>query len=227
MKPTAVVFDLDGTLIDSRRDLAAAINALRADLGLAPVPLADIGEMVGEGARVLVRRALRGERPEDDLPAAQARFLEHYDRLCLETTRPYPGMVELLAALAAERPLALLTNKPERQTKKLLAALDLAPRFRVVVGGDTLSVRKPDPATLAHIATVLAVPPSSLILVGDSRIDLDTAIAAGSACALVTWGYGTCTAADLARATAVAHDAAELARALGANQTRKSRSWSP
>lgn len=217
MTPAAIAFDLDGTLIDSRRDLAAAINALRSDLDLAPLPLAEIGEMVGEGARVLVRRALRGERPEDDLPAAQARFLEHYDRLCLETTRPYPGMVELLAALAAERPLALLTNKPERQTRKLLAALDLAPRFRVVVGGDTLAVRKPDPATLVHVAAALDVVPSALTLVGDSRIDLETALAAGCPCVLVSWGYGTCTAAELARATSVARDAAELARALGAS----------
>lgn len=210
----AIVFDLDGTLVDSRGDLAAAVDAVRRDLGLAPLAPGAIEAMVGEGARLLVERALGGERGPEAIEPALAAFFGHYDRLCLRTTRAFPGVGEALSALASLRPLAVLTNKPERFAVRILAALDLARHFQLVVGGDTLPVRKPDPATLRHVAEQLRLPPSACLLVGDSRIDAETAARAGAPFVHVRWGYGREEAADEARAIAAVEQSTELASIL-------------
>lgn len=186
----ALVFDLDGTLVDSRADLAAAVDAVRRDLGLAPLPAGAIEGMVGEGARLLVERALDGETRESVIAPALSAFFSHYDRLCLVSTRPYAGVPAALAALAGRVPLALLTNKPERFAVRILEALGLAGHFRQVVGGDTLPQRKPDPAPLRHVAAALGAPLERTLLVGDSRIDAETAARAGAPFAHVRWGYG-------------------------------------
>jgi phosphoglycolate phosphatase len=192
-----VVFDLDGTLVDSRRDLATAVNRLREEMGLAALGVAAVEAMVGEGARVLVERAL-ADAGGGNIPAerALARFIAHYDACCLDTTVAYAGIPELLRDLSARLPLAVLTNKPEGMTRKILEHLGLAAGFRLVVGGDSLPARKPDPAGLWHIARALARPPGDLVLVGDSRFDAETARAAGCRLLLVEWGYGR--SADLA-----------------------------
>jgi len=190
-RAAAVAFDLDGTLVDSRRDLATAVNRLRADLGLPPLAVDRVERMVGEGAGVLVARALADA---GTLAISGARALEifvgHYDACCLDTTAPYPGIAALLPALAARLPLAILTNKPMAATRKLLAHFDWLGLFRTVVAGDTLPERKPDPAGIRHIADRLGVAQSGIVLVGDSRFDAETAAAAGCALVLVEWGYG-------------------------------------
>jgi phosphoglycolate phosphatase len=215
--PAAIVFDLDGTLVDSRRDLAAAVNRTRAAYGLPVLELAEITAMVGEGARNLVARALGRDLSAVD--QALERFFGFYREGLLDTTPAYPGVPELLAALAGRRPLAVLTNKPEGFTRRILAGLDLAGRFREVVGGDSLAARKPDPAGLREIARRLGVPAADLLLVGDSRIDAATAAAAGCRFALVTWGFAD--AAEIAAIRRgdppphlVAGDAAALGRGL-------------
>lgn len=210
----ALAFDLDGTLVDSRRDLAAAINVVRAARGLAPHALPAVEGMVGDGVVMLVRRAFP-ELDDAALPAAIAEFLTAYERGCLDTTRPYPGIEALLAAAARRWPLAVLTNKPERLAIRVLAGLGLAGRFQVVVGGDSLPVRKPDPATLLLVAGRLRVPAARLPLVGDSRVDLATARGAGAPVIAVTWGYGRLTAEDLAGANGVARSVPALAALLG------------
>jgi len=209
----ALAFDLDGTLVDSRRDLANAINAVRAARGLAPHGLAAVEGMVGDGVTVLVRRAFR-ELDDAAIPEALSAFLAEYERGCLETTRPYPGIEELLAAAAGRWPLAVLTNKPERLAVEVIGGLGLAGFFRAVVGGDTLPVRKPDPATLLLVAGRLRVAATALPLVGDSRVDLATARGAGAPAVAVTWGYGRLTAEDLAGADGAAGSVAELAALL-------------
>ena len=198
--PAALVFDLDGTLIDSRRDLATAVNRTREELGLAPLELAEIVGMVGEGARRLVEKALRGEvplearklsrrAPIDRFEEVFRRYLEHYRAVLLDTTRPYDGIPEALSRLAARYPLAVLTNKPEDLSRAVLAGLGLLEHFAEVLGGDSLPSRKPDPAGLLRLADRFGAAPAGVLLVGDSAIDAATARAAGARFALVTWGF--------------------------------------
>jgi phosphoglycolate phosphatase len=185
-----VVFDLDGTLIDSRRDLADAANALIAELGGAPLTEDQVAAMVGEGAGVLVRRLLRATGLAADARTALARFLELYDDRLLVHTRPYDGIPETLAALAAGTPLAVLTNKPTRATERILSGLGLSGYFRDVIGGDTPLGRKPDPAGLVELMSRAGARLDETWLVGDSRIDLETARRAGVCICLARYGFG-------------------------------------
>lgn len=185
-----IVFDLDGTLIDSRRDLADAINALLEDLGARPLPIDAVAGMVGEGAAVLVRRALAASGLEPDAPGALERFLAHYDRRLVAHTQPYDGMVEALQSLTHSSVLAVLTNKPARATGTILDALGLAPFFDHVVGGDTPHGRKPDPAGLIHLMKTAGADPGATVLVGDSPIDRETAWRAGTGICLARYGFG-------------------------------------
>jgi len=193
-----VVFDLDGTLVDSRRDLADAANALIVERGGAPLDVDQVAAMVGEGAALLVRRALTAAQvTRDDLDAALARFLELYDERLLAHTRVYDGTREALDALHGRVPLAVLTNKPQHHTDGVLDGLDLARYFRWVIGGDTAHGRKPDPAGLNYLMSAAGTTAATTIMVGDSAIDWRTARAAGARCCLVRYGFGFRTAAPL------------------------------
>jgi phosphoglycolate phosphatase len=185
-----VVFDLDGTLIDSRRDLADATNALLLDLGAAPLPIDAVAAMVGEGAAVLVRRALRSASLRAVPDGALERFLALYDERLLVNTRPYDGMIDALRTLAGRFTLAVLTNKPTRQSKTILDALELSPYFSHLIGGDTTLGRKPDPAGLLRLVSDASADVATTVLVGDSRIDLETARRAGTRVCLARYGFG-------------------------------------
>ena len=186
-----LVFDLDGTLIDSRRDLADAANALIVERGGEALTVDAITAMVGEGAVLLVRRALKAAGLErDDIEAALARFLELYDERLLVHTRLYGGTREALEALAPRATLAILTNKPQGPTERILDGLGIAPFFRWVVGGDTAHGRKPEPGGLNHLMAVAGTGTSETVMVGDSAIDLRTARAAGTRICLVRYGFG-------------------------------------
>ncbi len=192
VRPAALVFDLDGTLIDSRRDITTAINRMRADLGLAPLSLERVVTMVGEGVKVLVRRALAdwGEEPVPGrFKTILDKYVEYYRGVCLDTTKAYPGVEEMLAELAPTYPMALLSNKAESLSVWILEELDLAWRFKAMLGGDSLPTRKPNPAGLRALADRFNVPVESLMLIGDSRVDQETARNAGCAFALVEWGF--------------------------------------
>jgi phosphoglycolate phosphatase len=190
-----IVFDLDGTLVDSRRDLADAANELVAERGGTPLTEEAVGDMVGEGARVLVGRALRAAGLEADAEGATlfqrlARFLEIYDRRLLHHTKPYAGIVEALAAAKQHARLAVLTNKPTRATDAVLNGLGLRSFFDDVVGGDGEWLRKPDPAGLQYLIERSGSTASRTLLVGDSAIDHETAARAGVRCCLATYGFG-------------------------------------
>jgi phosphoglycolate phosphatase len=190
LQPSALIFDLDGTLIDSRRDITTAVNRTREAYGLPPLALEQVVTMVGEGARVLLERAL----PEPELPAerideALALYLASYREVCLDQTRPYPGIEEMLAQLAPEYPMALLSNKGEELSRIVLQGLGLDRFFREVLGGDSLPTRKPDPSGLRLLAERLGAPVERVLLVGDTRIDAETARQAGCLFALVEWGF--------------------------------------
>ena len=214
-RPAALVFDLDGTLIDSRRDITTAINRMRAQFGLPRLPLEAVVTMVGEGARRLVERALGPGFPPDRVDEALARYLDHYEDVCLQQTRPYPGIAEMLEVLSGRYPLALLSNKGEALSRKVLDGLGLSRFFREILGGDSLPTRKPDPAGLNLLAERLGLPAGRLLLVGDTWIDAETARNAGCAFALVEWGFPRPPKPDGVKADLKVARAGELAAALG------------
>jgi phosphoglycolate phosphatase len=186
-----IVFDLDGTLIDSRRDIAYAANQLLVECGAQALPEPQVGRMVGEGAATLIARAFRAsgvERPPDAL----ARFVEIYERHLTDSTRPYDGIIGALETLADRATLALLTNKPLRPTMTILERLGLAAFFPSsrVVGGDGPFPRKPDPAGLRDLLRVANAAPEGAVLVGDSVIDCRTARAAAVSICLARYGFG-------------------------------------
>jgi phosphoglycolate phosphatase len=185
-----IVFDLDGTLIDSRSDLADATNAMLVELGAAPLSTDAVARMVGEGAPVLVRRALTAAGLDPETPDALNRFLACYDDRLLIQTRTYDGMVETLARLRHSCSLAVLTNKPSRATTRILAGLKIEHYFDGVVGGDTDYGRKPNPAGLYHLIDAAGATPQSTVLVGDSPVDLETARRAGVRICLARYGFG-------------------------------------
>ena len=185
-----IVFDLDGTLIDSRRDLADATNRLIEESGGAPLSEEAITSMVGDGAAVLVRRALAAASLDMDPSLALARFLEIYESCLLAHTRPYPGIEEALGSLAGTFRLAVLTNKPSRATRDILAGLDLLRWFDDVVGGDSQFPRKPDPAALLDLLSRARATAATTLMVGDSPVDLETARRAGTEICLARYGFG-------------------------------------
>jgi len=186
-----IVFDLDGTLVDSRKDIADAANLLLESCDAAPLPEDTIGRMVGDGAATLVARAFvaAGQAPPPD---ALARFLDLYGRRLLAHTRPYPHMPETLEALSRRAPLAVLTNKPIAATREILSGLDLARYFAAdrVLGGDGPLPRKPEPAGLLRLAADAGVEAAMTLFVGDSVIDWRTARRAGSRICLARYGFG-------------------------------------
>jgi phosphoglycolate phosphatase len=194
-----IAFDLDGTLVDSRRDLADSANQLLAELGGAPLPQDTIARMVGEGAALLVRRALAAARVTDVRATfaeatapkgALQRFLEIYDTRLLNHTDVYDGMADVVRYARTIGRVAVLTNKPSAPSARILDGLDIADLFDAVVGGDGPLPRKPDPAALVELMRASGAEPSTTLLVGDSAIDHETATRAGVSCCLVSFGFG-------------------------------------
>jgi phosphoglycolate phosphatase len=198
------VFDLDGTLIDSRYDLVSAVNATLAHRGLAPLSEDLIVSYIGDGAEDLIRRSLESA----GMPAPVIRegfadtmrwFLAYYGDHCLDRTVAYPGALALLDALKArELPMAILTNKPEKPALKILEHLGILGHFTHVIPGDGPLGKKPDPAGLAYILGSVNTAPLTSVLVGDSLQDLQTARAAGTAFVAFRGGLGDAAAIEAA-----------------------------
>jgi len=185
-----LLFDLDGTLIDSAPDLAGAANRLRADHGLEPLPLDQLRPMVGSGARGMVGVAFGVAPGEARFEALRDAFLAHYEAGLLERTQPFDGVPELLSALdAAGIAWGIVTNKATRFTAPIVAGLGLAQRAGVVVCGDTTPHAKPHPEPLLHAARALGLAPGSVAYVGDDLRDAQAARAAGMPMLAATWGY--------------------------------------
>jgi len=190
MTTELIVFDLDGTLVDSRRDIADSANAVLEECGVAPHSEEAIGEMVGDGAAMLIARAF--EAAHAPMPAdALDRFLRIYDGRLLRFTRPYDGIPALLAALETRYWLAVLTNKPLGATRAILDGVHLASYFGDrVLGGDGPQPRKPDPSGLLTLVDRASVPAGRTMMVGDSHVDLRTAHAAGARACIARYGFG-------------------------------------
>lgn len=207
------VFDLDGTLIDSARDLAESIGELLGSYGAAPLPLSEVVTMVGEGAPILVRRALARAGLRAGADEALARFTTIYDRRLLDHTVAYPGIPEALALAIQHGPLAVLTNKPLGPSIGVLEALGLRGYFSRVIGGDSEHGRKPDPAGL--LALQALAPGAPLVMVGDSPADWKVAVNAGCAFVFARYGFGAAKFGDTPPATPhVIDHARELPRVL-------------
>ncbi|EHS53694.1 Phosphoglycolate phosphatase [Rhizobium sp. PDO1-076] len=193
MTQTTIVFDLDGTLVDTAPDLVASLNHTIAIHDLAPVGYGDLTHLVGQGARVMIARAfaLRGV-PLDDaqLPALLERFINHYKSGMPGESRPYPGLVAALERLAAEGfTLAVCTNKMEELARPLIEKLGLTHHFAAITGGDTFAVRKPDAGHLTGTIEKAGGNPRRALMIGDSVNDILAARNAGIPSVAVPFGY--------------------------------------
>jgi phosphoglycolate phosphatase len=186
-----VIFDLDGTLVNSLGDLAASMNAVLASLGYPQHPTAPYRRFVGDGIAMLVRRALPPDVVDDDLVARCVGLMRaEYARRQTDTTLPYPGIPELLATLARQRRLsAVLSNKPDGPTRELVRDLLAPHRFDAVRGARPETPLKPDPTAALEIATELDAEPERTAFVGDTNIDMATARNAGMTAVGATWGF--------------------------------------
>jgi phosphoglycolate phosphatase len=208
-----VVFDLDGTLVDSRRDIAEAANHALVKNGLAPLPHAELESYVGDGAALLMARAARLDVEHEKTRVMVADFLDYYTAHPIDHTGVMPGALEALDALA-RYPLGVCTNKPRRTSLAVLQGLALAGRFKSVVAGDDLPTRKPDPAMVLEAARQLGVPVAQLVMVGDGPQDVLAGRSAGAITVGVRGGIQ-----ELARLAAAEPDAlidtlADLPRAI-------------
>lgn len=210
-----IAFDLDGTLIDSRRDLADAANALIVEYGGAPLSEEAIGRMVGEGAALLVRRALDAAGLGQH-PGALTRFLDIYDATLLNHTHLYEGVIDAVRRARQRARVAVLTNKPTQPSERILDALGVRDLFDEVIGGDGPHPRKPDPAALMAMIASAEATTATTMLVGDSAVDLETARRAGVQCCLVSYGFGfqNLPRERLDGSEIVAADSAALTRAI-------------
>lgn len=191
MKPAyeLLVFDLDGTLIDSTQDLAQSVNATRMDAGLPALSTATVASYVGDGAEMLIRRALGCRASDAQVARGLAYFLQYYRDHMLDHTVLYPGVREALATWsAAGLAMAVLTNKPERFSRDLVAGLGLGEVFARVYGGNSLRTKKPEPHGLRRIMRELGFSPDRTLMIGDSAVDVLTARNAGTDCAGVSYG---------------------------------------
>jgi len=201
-----VVFDLDGTLADTAPDLTAALNHALGEMGRPPVPAEDVRHMVGHGARALLQKGLAATGAVSEALVEQGFpiFLAHYEAHIADLTRPFPGVEQALDALAADGVrLAVCTNKLESLTHKFIAAIGWEGRFAAIVGGDTLAVRKPDPAPLFEAIARAGGGPAAFV--GDSITDTDTAKAAHIPCVALSFGFADRPAGELGADRVIDH----------------------
>jgi phosphoglycolate phosphatase len=184
-----IVFDLDGTLIDSSKDLALAMNATREHLGMPPIAPELVYSFVGNGVRVLVQRALGSEASEELVDRGHRFFISHYGTHATDNTHLYPGVDDVLARLSAKHQLAILTNKPEQISQNIAKALGIATYFRKIYGGDRFETKKPDPVGLLAIMHDLETNAAQTLMIGDSTVDIQTARNASVKSCGVMWGF--------------------------------------
>ncbi|MBB5751071.1 phosphoglycolate phosphatase [Prosthecomicrobium pneumaticum] len=209
MTSPILVFDLDGTLVDTADDLVATLNVVLEEAGLGGVTGAQTRAMVGHGARVLIERALAAkgaERAPDEVDALLARYIKHYGANIAVASRPFPGVEAALDRFSARGfALAVCTNKLEHLSLRLLDALGLSPRFAAICGADTFAVRKPDPLMLTETIRRAGGDAARAVMIGDSATDIDTARAAGIPVVAVDFGYTPVPVTELSPDVVISH----------------------
>jgi phosphoglycolate phosphatase len=215
MEGFLLVFDLDGTLVDSVPDLRAALNEMLRERGRRPLSSPEVKRMVGDGVPTLVVRALAATGADPaETATALPRFLEIYEASAADLTRPYPGVPETLTALRRRGyRTAICTNKPQRATLAVLQGLDLLPLFDGIAGGDHFAVRKPDPGHLSGLIAELGAAPGDSAMIGDNENDAAAARGAGVPLVLMRYGYARIDPASL-NADALLDHFSDLPRAL-------------
>ena len=187
--PRLALFDLDGTLLDSAPDMLAVVNHMRAGLGRGPMPLEDLRPVVSKGARAMLAAGF----PDIDTATREGwvpDFLAQYERELGLHGKPFTGIADMLAALEADGcTWGIVTNKPEYLARKLMPLLGWESRCAILIGGDTLGARKPDPLPLLHAARELGFEPADTVYVGDDERDIVAARAAGMPSVVALWGY--------------------------------------
>lgn len=193
VQPTAIVWDLDGTLVDSAPDLTTALNRTLDKRGFFTLPLEQVRQMIGNGVPKLVERGFNavGIRPDaKQLELLVGIFVEEYRDCATEQTRPYPGIVEALEALKrSNMPMGVCTNKPEGFSRQILDGLGLSDYFACVIGGDTTHAKKPDPEPVRACLREMVSTPALSVMIGDSVHDIKAARAVGIPVGVVPWGY--------------------------------------
>jgi phosphoglycolate phosphatase len=206
-----VIFDFDGTLADTWRDIATALNRTLQEAGLPAASAADVQSWIGDGITRLLERAVPEEaRRAHPIPDVVARFVAHYDRCLLDATVLYPGISDCLAQLAGH-PLAILSNKSTRYLDRLVVGLGLAGRFVAVVGGDAVPAKKPDAAVVRYVMAQVGFEPDELWMIGDSALDIATGNAAGARTIGCAWGLRGRNELQRAGAEFIVDDAREIA----------------
>jgi phosphoglycolate phosphatase len=185
----ALIFDLDGTLIDSKRDLIHSVNAMLQEMGREQLHVDTISGFIGHGAPQLVGRALGAGATEAEREHALKFFLAYYEDHKMDFTCAYPGVPETLEQLT-QFPMAILTNKPVNISRRILEALGLSKYFRAVYGGNSFQTKKPDPFGALKTLAEFGVAPADALLIGDSEVDVQTARKAGMLAAAVNYGFG-------------------------------------
>lgn len=187
LRPELTIFDLDGTLLDTRTDLAHAVNYALHELGKATHSTEQVVRFIGNGSLNLVRRALDKDQTDEEVQKAHELFMEYYQEHCTDHVQPYAGVLE---GMQSSGRIALLTNKPIQPTWKLLKHFQWESRFEKVLGGDTTPARKPAPEGLLSILNDCGVAPQKALMVGDDLPDLQAARAAGVPVAILQSGFG-------------------------------------
>ena len=212
-QPTAIVWDLDGTLVDSAPDLATALNTVLDMRGFFTLPVTQVRTMIGNGVPKLVERGFNavGMRPDPaQLDELVTIFVREYRTCATDNTRPYPGVVEALQEIhSMNMPMGVCTNKPESFTWQILEGLGLSSFFSSVIGGDSTRTKKPDPEPVLACLRGLVSEPASSLMIGDSEHDVHAAHAAGVTVGVVPWGYRTAPVEELG-ADFVVHDLSGL-----------------
>ena len=184
--PKYLLFDLDGTLVDSVPDLAISLNLLRAELDCPPITQTEVSSMVGDGVGELVKRALGEELFHAN---KIGRFMQIYSDHLLDNTTCYPGIIDLLNSRPAEQ-MAIITNKPHQLTLKLLEGLNLLTQFKIIIGGDSYAEKKPSPLPVINALAELGATADQAVMIGDHHTDLYAGRGAGTATCFCAYGMG-------------------------------------